>query len=250
MKIPFDRCVILTTLDFERILDRLESAIYDSRFQPSYDYDFDKPPTKQIYYGELRGFKFSATRTIGFKHFHLPGFLLPTVEGRIDRLHNGHEISLSIDIHNLTCIIMLAWFGALFTFTTASILDNVLGEINDYTYLEELPISLCIYLSIVAYFYLAAWRATKFFKRLFSQRLLGTSAIVLTTKPKWQMDLRYQQATFSRTAVEWMRVNLPSLPNGSAIVSKMPDRKGKRRADGETGGRGDGRTERRGDGKY
>jgi hypothetical protein len=237
MKIPFDRCVILTTLEFDRILDRLESAIYDSRFQPSPDsYDFDQPPIKQAYYGELRGFKFSATRTIGFKHFHLPSFLLPTVEGRIDRLHNGHEISLSIDIHNFTCIIMLAWFGALFTFTTASILDNVLGDINDYSYLEEVPISLCIYLSIVAYFYLAARRATKFFKTLFSQRLLGTSAIVISTKPKWQMDLQYQQATFSRTAVEWMRVNLPSLPKNPGVMGKMPERKG-RGGDGGTGRR-------------
>ncbi len=240
MKIPFDRCVILTTLDFDRILDRLESAIYDSRFQPSYDaYDFDKPPSNQAYYGELRGFKFSATRTIGFKHFHLPSFLLPTVEGRIDRLHNGYEISLSIDIHNFTCIIMLAWFGALFTFTASSILDNVLGEINDYSYLEDVPISLCLYLSIVAYFYFSARRATKFFKILFSQRLLGTSAIVLATKPKWQMDLQYQQATFSRTAVQWMRVNLPSLPKNSAVMGKMSERRG-RRGDGERGRGGEG----------
>ncbi len=222
MKIPFDRCVIHTTLDFDRILDRLESAIYDSRFQPAYD--FGKPPSRQIYHGELRGFKFSATRTIGFKHFHLPSYLLPTVVGRIERLQNGHEISLSIEIHNMTCIVMLAWFGALVTFTTASILDNVLGEIHDHSYLEELPISLCLYLSIIAYFYFAAWRSTKFFKRLFSQRLLGTSAIVLATKPKWQMDLQYQQVTFSRTAIEWMRINLPSLPNGSMAMSKMPRR--------------------------
>jgi hypothetical protein len=225
MKIPFDRCIILTTLDFDRIVDRLESAIYDDRFQPTYD--FGIAPSQQRYYGRLRGFKFSATRTIGTKHFHLPSFLLPTVDGTIVQLHKGYEISLTIELHNWMCILLLAWFGGLFTFTVASILDNILGEVHDYQYVKDILISLALYVAIVAYFYFAAWRSTKFFKSLFSQRLLGTAAIVLATKPKWQMDLQYQQATFNRTAVDWMRVNLPSLPRNPAVMGKMPRRKGR-----------------------
>jgi hypothetical protein len=227
MKIPFDRCLIVTTLDFDRILDRLESAIYDSRFEPSYS--FDRSPRKQRYYGEIRGFKFSATRTIGHKYVHLPSLFLPTIEGTIDQLHNGYEISLKVALHNWTCLLLLGWLGGLVTFVVASMVDNVLGEIQAFQYLNDLLLSFSIYLAIVAYFYFAAWRGIKFFKSLFAQRLLTTSAIVLVTKPKWQMDLQYQQATFNRTAVDWMRVNLPSLPSSPVMSRKMSDRRQRKR---------------------
>ncbi len=227
IKIPFNRCLIVTTLDFDRILDRLESAIYDSRFEPSYS--FDRSPRKQRYHGEIRGFKFLATRTIGHKYFHLPSLFLPTIEGTIAQVHNGYEISLKVALHNWICLILLGCLGGLVTFVTASVVDNVLGEIQMYQYLNDLLLSLAIYLAIVAYFYLAAWRSIKFFKSLFAQRLLTTSAIVLVTKPKWQMELQYQQATFNRTAVDWIRVNLPSLPSSPVVSRKMSDRRKSKR---------------------
>jgi hypothetical protein len=211
IKIPFDRCVILTTLDFDRIIDRLESEIYDRRLE-------NRPKTKraarwQHYYGELSGFKFTATRIIGIKYLHLPGFLLPTIEGKIDQLYNGYEISLDVKLHTWTFIALLTWLGGLFTFTASSILDNVLGEVRDYRYLTDVSISISLFLLTVFYLYFASWRGTKFFKALFAQRLLGTTSIVAPQTTQWQPSLQRQQLALQRSSIDWMRRNLPSFPS-------------------------------------
>ncbi len=211
IKIPFNRCVILTTLDFDRIIDRLESAIYDPRF--SQIYGFGKTSNSQRYGGELHGFKFQATRMIGSKHIHVPLFLLPEVEGTIEQLHHGHEISLKVGLHNFTFMLLLTWFGGLFTFTTACIIDNVLGDVKDYRYLVDVGISLLIYLAMVAYFYFAAWRSTKFFKNLFAQRLLGMRSQIPAAQNDWGADLQLQKIAIQRSAVDWMKTNLPALPS-------------------------------------
>ncbi len=235
IKIPFDRCVILTTLDFDRIIDRLESEIYDRRFE--YQPKANRSAKHQRYYGDLHGFKFLATRMIGCKYLHLPGFLLPSVEGTIDHLHNGYEISLNVKLNNWTFILLLTWLGGLFTFTMSSLLDNMLGDVKDYRYLSDVGISIGIYLAIVGYFYFAAWRATKFFKSLFAQRLLGTTSIV-APQQNWLPSIQRQQLALQRSSVDWMRKNLPSFPSTpdarkAAMSGKMPDRSQKQDEWGE-----------------
>ncbi len=226
IKIPFDRCVILTTLDFDRIMDRLESEIYDRRFQ--YQPKANRSDKHQHYYGEIHGFKFLATRMIGGKYLHLPGFMLPSVEGTIDQLHNGYEVSLSVKLHNMTFILLLTWFGGLFTFAVSSLLDNTLGEIKDYRYLSDVGISVACYLLTVCYFYFSAWRATKFFKTLFAQRLLGTTNIA-APQQNWLPNVQRQQLAIQRSSIDWMRKNLPSFPSTpearTAMKGKMPDRR-------------------------
>lgn len=210
IKIPFNRCIILTTLDFDRIIDRLESAIYDRRFQ--YQPQPDRSAKRQRYFGELQGFKFLATRIIGSKYLHLPGFLLPTIEGKIDQLHNGYEISLNVKLHDVTFILLLTWLGALLTFSISSLLDNILGEIKDYRYLSDVGISIVLYLVTIGYFYVASWRARKFFKTLFAQRLLGTTSIV-APQSNWLPTVQRQQLAIQRSSIDWMRKNLPSFPS-------------------------------------
>ncbi len=210
IKLPFDRCVILTTLDFDRIIDRLESEIYDRRLD-------SRPKPKrsarwQRYYGELSGFKFTATRIIGLKYLHLPGFLLPTVEGRIDQLYNGYEISLAVKLHTWTAIALLTWLGGLLTFTLSSVFDNVLGDVRDHRYLTDVSISISLFLLTISYLYFASWRATKFFKALFAQRLLGTTSIV-APQNQWQPNIQRQQLALQRSSIDWMRRNLPSFPS-------------------------------------
>ena len=220
IKIPFDRCVILTTLDFDRIMDRLESAIYDQRFQ--FQPNSRRTPNRQRYYGELQGFKFTATRTIGSKYLHLPGFLIPSIEGKIQQIYKGYEISLSVKLHDLTFMFLLTWLGALFTFTVSSLLDNIVGEVKDSGYLVDVGISVGIYLLAIAYIYYAAWRAVKFFKSLFTQRLLGTTNITIGNTG-WQPQIR------QISSVDWLKRNLPSFPvttdSEVATKTKIPSKK-------------------------
>ena len=228
IKIPFDRCVILTTLDFDRIMDRLESEIYDRRFQ--YQPNTKRTAKHQHYYGELQGFKFVATRTIGSKYLHLPGFLIPSIEGKIQPLYNGYEISLEVKLHNLTFMLLLTWFGALFAFTVSSLLDNILGEVKGSGYLTNVSISVGIYLMVVGYIYFAAWRSTKFFRSLFAQRLLGTTNIVMVSNSNWQTGIQRQQQIFQRSSVDWLKHNLPSFPSTTdsqvaTMKTKLPGKK-------------------------
>ena len=223
IKIPFDRCVILTTLDFDRIMDRLETAIYDQRFQ--YQPNTRRTAKRQRYYGELQGFKFIATRTIGSKYLHLPGFLFPSIEGKIQQIYKGYEISLAVKLHDVTFMLLLTWLGALVAFGVSSLLDNVLGEVKGSGYLVDVGISAGLYLLAIAYIYFASWRAVKFFKSLFSQRLLGTTSIVVGNTG-WQPIVQIRQ----RSSVDWLKRNLPSFPSTtdskvSAVKTKLPGKK-------------------------
>lgn len=229
IKIPFDRCVILTTLDFDRIMDRLESAIYDQRFQ--YEQNTKGTPKRQLYYGQLEGFKFVATRVIGSKYLHLPGFLMPTIEGKIQQLYNGYEISLAVKLNSLTFMLLVTWLGALFTFTVSSLIDNILGEVKDFAYLTDVGISIGLYLLTIGYIYFASWRATQFFRSLFTQRLLGTTNIVTANHSSWPpVGIHRKQQILQRSSVDWLKRNLPSFPSPtdsqvSSTKAKVPSRK-------------------------
>jgi hypothetical protein len=162
IKIPFDSCVIVSTLDFLQITQRLESAIdvgsavdrakIDSlETAPS-----DLEPTQHRYFGQIQGFKFSATRLVGHKYFHLPAFLFPTIEGDINSLHHGYEILLDVKLHNITFALMLTWLGGLLA-TIAPALDNLLGGSKNYQYLTIVEIFALIYVAIVIHFYVETY---------------------------------------------------------------------------------------------
>jgi hypothetical protein len=169
IKIPFDRCVILTTLDFEQISARLATAIYDSRFPQR---DSGKAPYRQRYSGQIRGFKFSASPLIGHKHLHLPFCLFPTIEGNIHALATGYEISLTAKLQNLTFMLLLTWLGGILTACSVAF-EKVLLNIQDAVYGATLSISILLYLATIAYLYFVSWQTTRFFKALFVQGLTG-----------------------------------------------------------------------------
>lgn len=181
IKIPFEQCVVLTTLDFEQISERLATAIYDPRFPPR---DASNRRTQQNYYGQIRGFKFSASPLIGSKHIHLPFFLFPTIEGKIHALANGYEISLTAKLQNLTFILLLTGLGGILT-AFAIAFEEVLLNIQDAFTARSLLISILLYLATFAYFYFASWRTTKFFKALFTQGLTGISRINVPQVRQW-----------------------------------------------------------------
>jgi hypothetical protein len=210
IRIPFDRCVILTTLDFAQILDRLESAIYDPNFLSQSDPKI--APKYQHYFGQIQGFKFLANRIVGYKYFHLPAFLSPTIEGKIDSLHHGYEISLTIKLNNITVALMLTWLGGVLT-AISSVLDNILADSKNYQYLTTLEIIIFGYLLVVAYFYFEAWRATKFFRTLFVKRFAGTIESGVVDRSIWRSDFNFQDVRKSRSLTDTLRKNLPSFPD-------------------------------------
>lgn len=181
IKIPFDRCVILTTLDFEQISERLATVIYDPRFPPR---DPRNTLTQQNYSGQIRGFKFSASPLIGSKHIHLPFCLFPAIEGNIHALANGYEISLAAKLQNLTFILLLTGLGGILTACAIS-LENVLLNIQEAVYGRSLLISVLLYLATIAYFYFASWQTNRFFQSLFSQGLTGISKIHVPQVQNW-----------------------------------------------------------------
>jgi hypothetical protein len=185
IKIPFDRCVILTTLDFEQISERLATAIYDPRFPPR---DTSGARTQQRYSGYIRGFKFSASPLLGHKYLHLPSFLFPTIEGNIRALANGYEISLSAKLQNLTVTLFLTGLGGILT-ACSSAFEKVLLSIQDAPYARSLALAIFSYLAVVAYFYVASWQTTKFFKALFTQGLTGISKINVRQVRDWSPRL-------------------------------------------------------------
>jgi hypothetical protein len=168
IKIPFDRCFILTTLDFEQISERLATAIHDPRFPPR---DANSTST-QRYFGHIRGFKFSASPLLGHKHFHLPFCLSPTIEGNINAIATGYEISLTAKLQNLTLVLLLTWLGGILTACSAAF-EKVLLNIDDVVYGRTLYISIFLYLATIAYLYFASWRTTRFFRSLFAHGLTG-----------------------------------------------------------------------------
>ena len=235
IRIPFPQCVILTTLDFAQITHRLESAIYAGETQlpaarsvapgtlPSAGSSADLPkseshalvkinPKQQHFFGEIQGFKFLATRIIGYKYLHLPRFLLPTIEGKINSLYHGYQITLCIKIHQITLILLLTWLGGLFT-ATSSIIGNILAGIDLERFLAPIEYIALAYVVALAYLYLDAWLSTKFFKNLFVRGFVGATANTVASSPVWSSELQYPQMGGGRSSTDWLRKNLPSFPN-------------------------------------
>jgi hypothetical protein len=218
IKIPFDSCVIVSTLDFLQITQRLESAIYvSSEFEDRSelaridDADTpDLPPSKQAYFGQIQGFKFSATRLVGHKYFHLPAFLFPTIEGDINGLHHGYQIEIGLKLHNITFALMLTLLGGLLA-TIGPALDNILGGSKNYQYLTTLQIFALIYVAILVHFYVDALRAKKFFRNLFVKGFVLVPQVKKTAQlPDWSGWL-FQDAG-NITSTQLLRKNLPSFP--------------------------------------
>jgi hypothetical protein len=219
INIPFNRCVIVTTLNFGQIIERLEGAIYDPHFSSSIA--TDRAINSQSYLGKIQGFNFLATKLLGFKYFHLPTFLSPTIEGKIDSLHHGYEISLRLKLQNITFALLLTCLGGLFT-TISAILDNLLTGSKNYQYLTTVETIAVVYILILVYFYFAARRETKFFKTLF---IKGFTAANHTTVDghgaSWSEDFQFQEIgncaiqrlATAEPATGWLKQNLPSFPS-------------------------------------
>jgi hypothetical protein len=219
IKIPFDSCVIVSTLDFSQITQRLESAIDVGSAVDRAKIDSletatpDLEPRQYTYFGQIQGFKFSATRLVGYKYFHLPAFLFPTIEGDINSLHHGYEILLDVKLHNLTFALLLAGLGGLLA-TIAPALDNVLGGSKNEQYLTIVEIFVLLYLAFIIHFSVDAWHAKKFFRNLFVKRF-ALAPIVdreVSQPPAWNSDLQFQDVGHVRSATELLRRNLPSFP--------------------------------------
>ena len=211
IRIPFDRCVIITTLNFAQIADRLESAIYDQSFSSQ---NTDSPPTNQRYFGQIQGFRFLANRIVGYRYFHLPAFLSPTIEGKIDSLHHGYEISLVIKLHNITVALLLTWLGGLFA-TLSSVFDNIFTGTKNYQYLAIVQIIALVYLVVIVYFYFEAWRGTKFFRTLFVKKFVGNIERGVVDRAMWHSNFDLQDVRTSRSIGDLLRKNLPSFPTGA-----------------------------------
>jgi hypothetical protein len=219
IKIPFDSCVIVSTLDFSQITQRLASAIHVSSATDRVEIDvletdtLDLQPSQQHYFGQIQGFKFSATRLVGSKSFHLPAFLFPTMEGDINSLHHGYEILLGIKLHNITFALMLAGLGGLLA-TIAPALDNVLGGSKNYQYLMTVEILALMYVVIVIHFYVDAWHTKKFFRNLFVKKfsLMPVADIEVSQPSGWNSEFQFQDAGNVRSSTELLRQNLPSFP--------------------------------------
>ena len=213
IRIPFDRCVIITTLNFEQIAERLECAIYDPSF--SARQNTNSLPTNQRYFGQIQGFKFLANRIVGHKYLHLPAFLSPTIEGKIDSLHHGYEISLAIKIHNITVALLLTCLGGLLA-TLSSVLDNIFTGTKNYQYVTTVQIIALVYPIVIAYFYFEAWRATKFFRTLFVKKFVGNIESGVVDRAMWRSNFDLKDVGKSREIGDLLRKNLPSFPTGSS----------------------------------
>ncbi len=216
IKIPFDRCVILTTLDYAQITNRLESAIYDSSF--SAQSSVDRAPKQQRYFGQIQGFKFLANRIIGHRYWHLPAFLTPTIEGKIDSLYHGYEISLTVKLNSITFALLLTWLGGLFT-TISSVIDNILTGSKNYQYLTTIQIIAGVYLLIIAYFYFEAWRATRYFRTLFIKELVGAVSSQVVARSMWNDNYDDERFGDIQSTTDLLRQNLPSFP---AATTDLP----------------------------
>ncbi|PSB55156.1 hypothetical protein C7B77_15950 [Chamaesiphon polymorphus CCALA 037] len=240
IRIPFPQCVILTTLDFAQITDRLASAIYVGETQsptpmrisqdalPSADSAVALPnmdshslvkvnPKQQHFIGEIQGFKFLATRIIGHKYLHLPKFLVPTIEGKINSLYHGYQLTICIKIHQITLILLLTWLGGLFT-ATSSIISNIVAGIDRGRFLVPLELFALAYVLVLGYLYFEAWRSTKFFQNLFVRGFAGATSTPSVSSSVWSSDLQVSEMGGGRSSTDWLRKNLPSFPQ----IGKMP----------------------------
>jgi hypothetical protein len=219
IKIPFDSCVIVSTLDFSQITQRLESAIHVSSAADrsrSHSLETDTPdrhPPQQHYFGQIQGFKFAATRLIGHKHFHLPACLFPTIEGDINSLHHGYEILLDVKLQNSTFAMLIAGLGGILA-TIAPALDNLFGGSRDDRYLATVAILVLLYLALIVYLYVDAWRAKKFFRNLFAKRFALKPIVErdVSPPPAWNADFQFRDVGSTRSSTELLRQNLPSFP--------------------------------------
>lgn len=180
IKLPFERYVILTTLDFDEMIQRLSTVIYDPYFSSSSN--LTARSQRHRYLGRVGGCKFLATRIIGHKHFHLPLLLCPTIVGNINPLAHSHGVSLDVNLQNSTFILLLARLGGLIT-ASSVVVDKIYLNLRDDIYSQTLLFSLLLYLATIVYLYLRAWRTTRFFKQLFAQRLRGISRIDFSQQP-------------------------------------------------------------------
>ncbi|WP_309730470.1 hypothetical protein [Chamaesiphon sp. OTE_75_metabat_556] len=219
IKIPLDSCVIVSTLDFSQITQRLASAIYVSSASERSSIDVLEPdihdlkPFPKRYFGQIQGFKFSATRLVGSEYFHLPDFLFPTIEGDINSLHHGYEILLDVKLHSITFALLLAGLGGLLA-TIAPALDNVLGGSKNDGYLTIVAIFALLYVVIVIHFCVDAWQAKQFFRNLFVKRfaLKPIADLEISQPPEWNSEFQFQDAGNVRSSTELLRQNLPSFP--------------------------------------
>jgi hypothetical protein len=225
INIPFNRCVVVTTLNLAQITDRLQNAIYDPHFVASNPVDRD--PQSQYYQGKIQGFKFSATRIISYKDFYLPIFLLPTIEGKIDSLYHGYKISLTIKVHNITVALLLTWLAGLFL-VISTVLENILTDAENYQYSIAAQMVILCSIAVLTYFYFVAYRETKFFKALFIKGFtVATQHADVNSRPSWSEDFQFQEVGHSagerlstaEPVTGWLRKNLPSFPNPAPDAS-------------------------------
>jgi hypothetical protein len=220
IKIPFDRCVIFTTLDFEQIIARLESAIYHPSNRSARDDGEESQP--QCYYGQIRTFRFLATRIIGHKYAHLPLCLSPTIEGNIKALPQGYQISLSVNLQNLTFVLLLTWLGALFTAIFA-VCDRAFMHIEDNGF-KGLAISLLLYLAAVCHLYFSSWQTIRFLQTLFAERLTGITKIGGADRPRWIPNLPpVGPVPATRSATDYIGQNLPAFSHLSKVDTLPSD---------------------------
>jgi hypothetical protein len=230
IRLPFNRCMVVTTLDFARIVDRLESAVYVDRTSSLEDLswrslaDDRQSLSHKSYIGQIGSFKFSATRIIGYKYLHLPTFLSPTIEGQIDSLNRGYEISLIVKIQKATLVLLLAGLGGIFT-SISSILDNLLSDVKTYQYLTNVELFLFLYMLSIAYLYFEAWRSIEFFKTLFAKRLEIVTNLPIEDRRSVALasagNIRLGRMNRVRSTIDLLKKNLPSFPSFSEAPAKI-----------------------------
>ncbi|MFM2303877.1 MAG: hypothetical protein RLZZ135_1287 [Cyanobacteriota bacterium] len=213
IRIPFDRCTIFTTLNFEQIIARLESAIYHPSNRSARD--DEQESQSQHYYGQIRTFRFLATRIIGHKSAHLPLCWSPTIEGNIKALPQGYQISLSVNLQNLTFVLLLTCLGALFT-EICAVCDRASMHIEDNG-VKGLAISLLLYLAAICHLYFSSWQTIRFLQTLFAERLTGITKIGSAARPtRWIPDLP-SVVPATRSATDCIGQNLPALSHLSKV---------------------------------
>jgi hypothetical protein len=174
---------------------------------------------------QIRSFKFVAHRIIGHKYLRVPVFLLPTIEGKINGLRHGYQISLAIGLHNVTFLLLLTWLGGLLSLMP-SVVDNILADSKNPLYLTTVAIATLSFTVIFAYLYFDAWRATTFFETLFAQGFTATPHPQVGSQSTGRsadfspefVGQRSQEIEGFRTSTDWLRKNLPSFPSPSSKV--------------------------------
>ncbi|NJR32151.1 MAG: hypothetical protein HC778_03945 [Chamaesiphon sp. CSU_1_12] len=161
-------------------------------------------PQQQHFIGEIQGFKFLATRIIGHKYLHLPRFLVPTIEGKINSLYHGYQLTICIKIHQITLILLLTWLGGLFT-ATSSIIGNIVAGIDRGLLLIPLEFIALAYILVLGYLYLEAWRSTKFFQNLFVRGFAGATSTPSVSSSVWSSELQMSEMGGSQSSTHWLR---------------------------------------------